>query len=95
MQVRVLLLLFEAGGLLGLQVLNKVLNGEALLLAAAETVEIKLLQLGRGVLTITLKNHPFPPVLAVLAGALLAVLVGLWVGRCVLAMSLVLYMEFK
>lgn len=97
MEVGVLLffLLFgEAASLLSLQVVDKVLNGVALLLAAAETVEIKFLQLGRGVLfTIALKNHLFPLFLALLASLVVTVLVVLWVRRCVLVMSLVLYMR--
>lgn len=96
MQAAVLLfLLLKAGGLFGPQVLNKVLNGVVLLLAAAETVEIKFLQLAGGVLTITLKQRLVLLFHAVLGGRLRAVVVVLWIGEGVLAMGLVLYMRIQ
>lgn len=90
-----LFLLLKAGGLFGPQVLNKVLNGVVLLLAAAETVEIKFLQLAGGVLTITLKQRLVLLFHAVLGGRLRAVVVVLWIGEGVLAMGLVLYMRIQ
>lgn len=69
----------EEGSLLSSKILNKVLNGVALILTAAETVEIKFLQLSRRIfLTITLKNNPFPLFFSVLASSIITVLVRFW-----------------